>query len=86
MKEADQIKSYAIVILLALCALGCEFNAHVESGPKEPAKPTFWRTLTSSPRAPGPYTYITREPVLLPDGTTAVCIATLKDLWCKEVK
>lgn len=88
MKEADQIKSYAIVILLALFALGCEFNGKFQSGPAEPVEPpppAFWVTH-SLQFGGGPYFYATREVIPLPDGTGVVCVATLKDLWCKEVQ
>jgi hypothetical protein len=70
-------------MILAI-ALGCEFNAHVESGPAEPPKPKFWVTHALS-FGGGPYFYATREVIPLPDGTGVVCVATIKDLWCKEV-
>jgi hypothetical protein len=74
----------AIVALAVLC-LACEFRASAQSGPKEPPAPAFWVTHALK-FGGGPYFYATREVIPLPDGTGVVCVATIKDLWCRDAK
>ena len=72
-----------VAIILAL-ALACN-DSPAEAEAREIARSTsFWVTL--SMRNSGPYAYKTREPIELPDGSRVVCVATLKDLWCRDAK
>ena len=73
------------IILMSMCVafmLGCRPTSDV--GADTPGKPTFWKTVKSAVRNAGPYTYVVREPILLPDGSRVVCVSTHEALWCKE--
>ncbi len=77
---------YAIVALLALCFLGCGYSQEETARRERERSESFWVKHNTSPRSPGPYTYITREPIAMADGTHVVCVATLDGIWCKEAK
>lgn len=68
-----------LVVVIALAALACG-----EAAVQSRAEPAFWVKVKASTRGTGPYTYITREPIAMADGTHVVCVATLNALWCKE--
>ncbi len=73
-------------LLISMCAmimlLGCGPSS--EAGADTHRASTFWKKLQQDARAPGPYTYSSRNPIPLADGTHVVCVATSQALWCKE--
>ncbi len=86
------IPTLLLMVALLVLPLACDFNAKVRHGEvgddgtfvETPPPPKFWVTH-SLDFGGGPYFYSTREIISLPDGTGVVCVATIKDLWCKEV-
>ena len=77
------------ILIVAFGLLACG-ESRSESNPPSPPSPDLWRILegASAPRQAGPYTYITRRPVVMADGTEIVCATTRSGtaLWCKKVE
>ena len=69
------------MVLALILPLACG-----EARPQSPPEPAFWVKVKASARGAGPFTYITREPLELADGSQVVCVATLDALWCKDAK
>ncbi len=90
------MKKYATVtVIVMLLALGTLLGFEELSGDRTPiaktiqeqnAKHTFWVALQHNASDPGPYIYVAREFITMPDGTRVVCVATLRDLWCRDAK
>ena len=80
------MRKYAIVVLVALFALGCEVRGEFSRGPKAEPKPGIWIGLNNAVKNPGPYVYKTVKPIELPDGSQVVCVATNTAMWCRDAK
>ena len=72
-----------IALSIMLMTSSCQ---QADAGSTGGQAPGIWEKISGAPRAYGPYTYVTQNPILLPDGTHAVCISTNEHLWCKEVE
>jgi hypothetical protein len=75
----------AILFMTSGCAMDDSGDTSTSSG--STSRPGgIWTKISGAPRNYGPYTYVTQDSILLPDGTQVVCVSTPDDLWCKEVE
>ena len=74
-----KIKAILISMCAAVVLLSCRPGSDAGTD-----TPSFWMLVATGVQGPGPRTYVSRNPILLPDGTHVVCVAILKALWCKE--
>ncbi len=79
-----------LIVSLGLVACG-QVSSDSDSSQAGREVLALWRILegASHPRDRGPYTYVTRQPIVLADGSQIVCVTTGGSgtaIWCKEVE